>query len=146
MNNATIFTYYAEDHDRLDRIFQQYQAGKSQDAAAAWTSFEQFVTGLQRHIAWEEQLLFPSFEQRTGMRGYGPTEVMRSEHRQILNALGLISASLQAGSTDTDHLDRELLAILGPHNQKEEQVLYPAIDSLLADPERKTVFERMGAA
>jgi regulator of cell morphogenesis and NO signaling len=43
-------------------------------------NFEEFKAGLEQHIVWEEEILFPSFEQKFGLPG-GPTEVMRWEHR-----------------------------------------------------------------
>ena len=42
----------------------------------------EFTCGLSRHINVEEGVLFPTFEQMTGMTT-GPTTVMRSEHVEI---------------------------------------------------------------
>jgi len=37
----------------------------------------------------------------------------------------------------------KLLEVLGSHNQKEENILYPAIDNLTNEQEKKQAIERM---
>ncbi len=143
MNTMPVSQWYGGDHQRLDGLFRQFQRSKSADFAAAKSYFEQFRAGLEQHIVWEEEILFPIFEEKTGMRGMGPTEVMRTEHRQIKQHLQDITQKLARSQADTDADEKELLAVLGAHNQKEEQILYPAMDGLLCDAEREQVFARM---
>jgi iron-sulfur cluster repair protein YtfE (RIC family) len=42
------------------------------------------------NLIWEENILFPLFEAKAGMRGSGPTAVMRAEHRRIGDCLEAI--------------------------------------------------------
>jgi iron-sulfur cluster repair protein YtfE (RIC family) len=56
-------------------------------------NFEEFKAGLEQHIIWEEEILFPCFEKKFGLRG-APTEVMRSEHRDIRKFLDAIAQKL----------------------------------------------------
>jgi hemerythrin superfamily protein len=125
----SINEYFAADHDRLDGLFTQFQKLKRADFPAAKENFKQFLKGLTRHIVWEEDVLFPAFEERTGMRGGGPTEVMRREHRLIKAQLDAIHDKVRAGDPDSDNAEMTLLEILGSHNRKEETILYPAIDA-----------------
>jgi hemerythrin-like domain-containing protein len=88
---------------------------------------------MRRHFSMEEDVLFPAFEQRTGMSG-GPTFVMREEHRQMNGLLAEMGAALarrdgQAylGQSET------LLMLMRQHNMKEENILYPMSDQALAD-------------
>ena len=46
---------------------------------------------------------------------------------------------------DTDADEQLLLNTLFLHNQKEEQILYPAIDRSLTESERSSVFTGMSA-
>jgi iron-sulfur cluster repair protein YtfE (RIC family) len=140
MSEKTITQYYADDHDRLDGLFGQFQALKQSDKAKALDFFRQFKAGLERHILWEEEILFPTFEAKTGMHGGGPTAVMRSEHVQIRRILDLVAAKEGDG---TDAAEKELLDVLGAHNWKEEQILYPSIDQQVSLEERGTVYARM---
>ena len=144
MTLTTIAAHYGHDHDRLDRLFGEYRSLKSSDAPRSRACFAEFKAGLERHIGWEEDLLFPLFEEKTGLRD-GPTAVMRHEHRQIKRHLDAIDAALQAGKTGPDPEDDALLEILAAHNWKEEQILYPAIDRAVTEDERRRTFETMGA-
>lgn len=56
----TISAFYEQDHDRLDELFKTFQTFKRSDFDKAKEAFQEFSVGLQRHIVWEEDLLFPS--------------------------------------------------------------------------------------
>jgi iron-sulfur cluster repair protein YtfE (RIC family) len=86
----------------------------------------------------EEQVLFPLFDEQVGLRGGGPTAVMRAEHVLIRRSLG----DLQRASTAADagafaKAAEDLAQVIGPHNLKEERVLYPISDELAGSPERR---------
>lgn len=140
---TTVMEFMGQDHDRLDEIFKEFQHVKTSDTARAKTLFVEFLTGLQRHIVWEEELLFPLFENATGMRDQGPTAVMRMEHRQIKDFLKSIHDKIVAGDTATDEFERGLLQVLTAHNQKEENILYPWIDNSVGEADREAVFTQM---
>jgi regulator of cell morphogenesis and NO signaling len=123
-----ITAYFEADHDRLDALFNSYRKIKKEDVKKAKPYFREFFKGLRKHIVWEEEVLFPFFEKATGMK-QGPTEVMRLEHRKIGEILDRLHSKVRAGNPDTDREEEEVLAVLQPHNQKEENILYPAIDS-----------------
>ena len=131
-----VTAYYEHDHDRLDGLFAQFQQLKRTNFAKAKEFFKEFKFGLQRHIVWEEEILFPLFEHKTGISEGGPTHVMRMEHRLIAKYLEEIHEKVKAGSPDSDDEEQMLLNTLFAHNQKEEQILYPAIDRSLSDNER----------
>jgi hemerythrin-like domain-containing protein len=44
---------------------------------------------------------------------------------------------------ESDQEEQALLNLLGSHNMKEEQVLYPAINQVTNEEERETVFRNM---
>ncbi|MBI5216579.1 MAG: hemerythrin domain-containing protein [Ignavibacteriae bacterium] len=143
MNQSTITNYYEDDHDRLDNLFKQFQSLKRNELPRAKEFFLEFHSGLLRHIMWEEEILFPLFEQKTGMHHSGPTEVMRMEHRVIKKHLEAIHTAIQSGNPETDSDEQTMLNTLFAHNQKEEQILYPAIDRTINSNERVTVFQKM---
>ncbi|MEK6525701.1 MAG: hemerythrin domain-containing protein, partial [Nitrospirota bacterium] len=121
----------------------EFQATKGSDLGKAKHFFSEFKRGLQRHIVWEEEILFPLFEHRTGMEDRGPTAVMRTEHRQIKDFLEQIHDRIAKGETNTDEFERGLLTVLSAHNQKEETILYPWIDQSLSEQEAKETLARM---
>lgn len=136
----SVSAYFQKDHERLDALLQAYQALKRTDFLRAKERFVEFRRGLHRHIVWEEEVLFPLWERRTGMTEMGPTKVMRTEHRQIGDRLEAIHRRVAAGDPNTDAMEQELLALLRAHNRKEELVLYPDVDSMLSDEERAAAY------
>ncbi|MDH5667740.1 MAG: hemerythrin domain-containing protein [Nitrospira sp.] len=141
----TITAFYEDDHNKLDELFKTFHATKRTDFAKAKEAFKSFKVGLQRHIVWEEDLLFPLWEEKTGMSEGGPTFVMRQEHRQIGQLLEAIHDKVAAQNADTDQDEQLLLALLGSHNMKEERVLYPSIDNVTSQEERDEIFHEMEA-
>ena len=139
----TISAFYEQDHDRLEELFKTFQKLKRSDFAKAKEAFKAFKFGLQRHIVWEEDLLFPLWEEKTGMSEGGPTFVMRAEHRWIGEQLEAIHEKVAEQNPDSEQEEQALLDILGSHNMKEERVLYPSIDQVTTQEERDAVYRNM---
>ncbi len=145
MGTTTIAEFMGHDHDRLDEIFNQFHTSKKQDAQKARSLFQELLTGLHRHILWEEEILFPVFEAQAEMaREHGPTEVMRNEHRQIKYFLEQIQTKVAEGDLSTEEAEEGLLQVLAAHNVKEEKMLYPWIDNCVSDEERTSLLAQMG--
>jgi uncharacterized protein (DUF2249 family) len=123
------------DHARLDAILDEagdLVAGGRFDEAAPL--YAEFTCGLGRHIAMEEKILFPAFEAAHGGSRGGPTEVMRLEHVAIRAAMEDAAAGIRdrdAGRFGSAVM--ELRAVIGPHNMKEEHILYPMTDGQAGD-------------
>lgn len=123
----------AWDHDRLDALDEAaFHALATGDAPKARSLFAAFARGLERHIRFEEELLFPVVEERAGFSpDAGPTAVMRFEHIEIRARLAEVEAALATSSSSPARARAQLHAILEDHNLKEEQLLYPLADSVL---------------
>lgn len=128
----TITQTLSQDHSRCDKLFAQAEesVAKTQWESAV-TDFVDFRAAMERHFTMEEQVLFPSVEERTGQTA-GPTQVMRMEHQQMRQ----VFASLQECITQQDSeqylgLSETLLMLMQQHNAKEEQMLYPMSDQVL---------------
>ena len=143
MPERTISTMFDEDHDRLDELFKSFHLLKRTDLAKAQKAFVDFKTGLQRHMVWEEDILFPLWEKKTGMSEGGPTFVMRQEHREIGECLDAIDRKMQAQNPESDQEEQTFVDMLDRHNMTEEEVLYSAIDKATSLDERETVFQAM---
>lgn len=142
MYEESIKTYFEREHDRLDQLFKQFRELKQTDFQKAKEHFEEFKIGLQRHKRLEEEILFPLFDQKTGMT-MGPTRLMRREHKLIRYHLEAIHKKVQNLDPESGLEDQLLLSVLSAHHQKEENVLYPTLDQLVTDADRVSVFEAM---
>ena len=146
--DRTITEYLQSDHRRLDAIFDRFQdAVREQRWEDASRDFREFSMGLRRHIKVEEEILFPAFEEKTGMTESGPTFVMKMEHTEIKDLLDRITASTDAkdGGKAADYA-REIFNVLSDHNMKEEHILYPESDAFLTEAERAQVIKKAQTA
>ncbi len=120
-------------HHHCDELFASAeQAVESGEWDKAATAHQRFIDAMERHLQAEEQMLFPSFEEVSGMT-MGPTEVMRHEHEQMRQLFSEMTAALENQSSE-DYLgaSETLLIFMQQHNAKEEQILYPMLDQMLA--------------
>jgi hemerythrin-like domain-containing protein len=129
----TISGTLSSDHRRCDELFaraEEHIANRQWDAGAP--AFGEFMGAMEQHFSMEEQVLFPSFEERTGQQ-FGPTQVMRMEHAQMRQLLREMAASVAERDRDAYLGQSEtLLMLMQQHNAKEEQVLYRMADQVLA--------------
>ncbi len=142
----TVTEYMGQHHAELDSLFEAFIGQQADNMGQAIPIADRFRLGLLNHILWEEEILFPIFDERSGMSGGGPTAVMRSEHGRIKVLLEEITEKLRQNElAGIGEPENELVEILRSHNRKEENILYPSIDALLSDEEREHAFSRMNA-
>lgn len=128
-----LMQFFQDDHRRCDELWAEVEkaveAGEGDGIGAA---FESFDASLRHHLTMEEDFMFPAFEAATGMSG-GPTEVMRMEHVQMRGVLDQMRQALVSGEHQ-EILDQgdTLLMLIQQHNQKEEGILYPMAEQVLA--------------
>lgn len=146
MDNQTIKSYFQKDHEELDSLFDSFQTRKRCDFDEAKRDFEHFKQALFRHIAWEENILFPLFESKTGMQYGGPTQVMRLEHEQLKTLLKSLEEKMKQEEPGDDDEETVLIELLAQHNHKEENILYPMIDQSITEEERREVFRKIKAS
>ena len=129
-----ITDFMTRDHRLCDDCLVAVEQAIVSDAwELARTEFIRFRDAMLYHFLAEESVLFPRFEQRTGMY-LGPTQVMRGEHGQMRQLLAAAEAALADRDADeyAGHAET-LLIMMQQHNVKEENVLYPMCDQQLAD-------------
>ncbi|MDE2612771.1 MAG: hemerythrin domain-containing protein [Burkholderiales bacterium] len=129
----SISTYMQHDHVEIDGIAERATAAAGAgDTGAMAREAALFLQRLEQHIDMEERVLFPAFEERTGMREAGPSVQMREEHVQMRPILDTMRAALAAADGQSwQRGSQALLEILVPHNAKEEQMMYPMLDDAM---------------
>lgn len=123
-----------EDHHRCDELFARAEARVSQaDWVQADRDFSEFFQAQEHHFGFEEQELFPAFEEATGNRR-GPTLVMRLEHEQMRTLFRDMQERLRHQDTGGYLGQSEtLLILMQQHNMKEEHMLYHMAEQALGD-------------
>ena len=139
--NMGIAQYLTEEHRRCDQLYAQAeQAVAEEDWERAKELFDEFREKTLLHFRKEEDVLFPEFEERTGIV-MGPTQVMRHEHAQARELLEKLSKAVEDRNKDEFlSAGESLMILIQQHNMKEEQILYPMSDQNLPSDE---VVERM---
>lgn len=130
----TISSFLTQDHRSCDEEFANLEnTVASENWAEVEKVFAAFSEDLQHHFNMEEKVMFPTFEERTGMT-QGPTQMMRMEHQQMLQVLSQMKEDVD--NKNKDHffgLSETLMMIMQQHNMKEEQMLYRMADNHLGD-------------
>ena len=135
MSNAShsLVEFFTLGHRQCDGMWAAVataaEAGAADAVAESWGAFQ---SELLKHLRMEEEVLFPAFEQATGMTDGGPTFVMRPEHDQMRGLLEQMDAAAEGGEHDElADLGDTLLMLIQQHNLKEEHMLYPMAEQAL---------------
>ena len=130
----SVYNYMAKDHTRCDDLYAKGESALLEgDNEVGGEAISGFITGMLRHFKIEEEVLFPTFEENTGMIG-GPTEVMRMEHTQMKGILSQMQAAVASGDFGSiAGLGETLVILMQQHNMKEENMLYPMMEQHLSD-------------
>lgn len=140
---GNIKDYMTDDHRHCD---DQFAAAEKAVSDGDWESgeaqFDAFRQAMEEHFDMEEGVLFPEFEEATGMTE-GPTAVMRSEHEEMRRLFQQMEMAVGARYED-EYLDaaETLLLLMQQHNMKEEQMLYEMADRQLGS-RADEILERM---
>ena len=131
---AGLAGFFTQDHRDCDSRWAELEGildgGDTDSAMPAWQVFDD---NMRRHLAMEEDVLFPAFDSRSGMGGGGPTAMMRMEHQQMRGLLDHIGSAMSSGDAEEAlDLGDTLLMLIQQHNVKEEGMLYPMAENMLA--------------
>lgn len=142
---VSISDYMSSDHKRCDDLYLEAEKAATE---GNWNTtrqaYQEFCQSMEQHFSMEEEVLFPDFEQAQGT-AMGPTQVMRHEHEQMRNLMASTQKALDTENKDEFLGEAEtLLMLMQQHNNKEQMMLYPMTDQVLA-PENEQVIARMRA-
>jgi hemerythrin-like domain-containing protein len=143
----SLHAYLAWDHHRLDgvlaEVVKQVDDGDIQRAERTLSHYDR---GQRRHIRLEEETVFQLYaHERTGA-ARSPKATIEAEHAHILECLDEMRSALEQHNVPAFHVVHARLAALMPeHHRKEEEGLYPYIDSLLGADEAEKLVSRLRA-
>ena len=56
-----------QDHEELAKLFTEFLLSVNSNSDKSLTIFSRFMQHLKKHFSWEENILFPLLEERTGL-------------------------------------------------------------------------------
>ena len=130
----TINSYLSFDHRNCDESLAKLEGAVSEKRwDEARNLSDKFCKEMHRHFNLEENILFPAFEEKTGML-QGPTMVMRMEHLQMKGMMSKLPEAITNKNEDRVlGITETLMIFIQQHNNKEEQMLYNMCDMHLAN-------------
>ncbi len=127
----------------LDTIGQGLQTGKPVDRAALAWLIDFFRTFVDKcHHGKEEQHLFPALERHGVPRDGGPIGVMLFEHEQ---GRAFLRAMSQEDDGAVAAAIRGYTALLRAHIDKENGILFPLAEQILAEEEQRLLVQAFDA-
>lgn len=138
----TIAEFMKVKHHACDEAFSiAEQAALANNWSEAETAFNNFRAELTRHFHIEEEELFPTLVSAGGPAG--PVQMMCMEHAQMNTLIEQMAGTLaHQDAQGYGGLSETLLIVMQQHNLKEEQILYPIADRVLAS-QREALLDRM---
>ena len=138
---AGIKEFLTNDHRQCDESFAQMEEAVASESPEAISKFEGFHEEMIRHFDMEEKVMFPAFENKTGMT-QGPTQAMRNEHEQMRIMMTQMVEAIGAKNQERFFgLSETLMMLMQQHNMKEEQMLYTMAEQHLGAQNEQIVEE-----
>ncbi|MBK9215691.1 MAG: hypothetical protein IPM59_08820 [Chloracidobacterium sp.] len=140
-------------HDELDSIFLEHQrALLRMDHAMAVKELERYEVGLVRHMLDEERILLPLYSERCEFPGVAAPKLFLDEHEKMRAHITVLKDAT-ADLTNAADVEPAVLRLLGHeafylrlsghHDKREGEYLYPLLDAVLSDAERRELLDRV---
>ncbi len=118
------------------------EAIEIEDWKTADLLFKRMVTHLKRHMALEEEVLYPAYEAETHAP-QGPTGALREEHDHIVRLIMDMARIIKTRDSDyvlecLAHLEKQMIK----HHEKEEDLFLPMASHIL-DANREEISRQL---
>lgn len=142
-------------HRALDELFFEHQAALiGLDFGRARSRLAEYRSELVEHMRYEEEVLLPVYERAGAIPG-GPIELFTGEHRRMMEFIDRFTEAAVQLERASDPV-RGVIALLDDeavfknlcqhHDQRERNILFPALDRVTGESERADLTARGMAA
>lgn len=131
------------EHSLYENLLLQCQgAVESEDWGITDHLFKEMLTSLKRHMALEEEVLYPAYESAPHAP-QGPTQALRAEHDQIVRLMTDTARVIKSrGSEHVLECLHQLEIQMIKHHEKEEDIFLPMASHILAT-EREEISRKL---
>ena len=114
-----------------DLLSECHDAVENEDWESVNLIFSQLVMHLKRHIALEEEVLYPAYESAPHAP-QGPTTALREEHSTIIRMIQDMAPVIKSRNSEhllecLAHLENQMIK----HHEKEEDIFLPMASHIL---------------
>jgi iron-sulfur cluster repair protein YtfE (RIC family) len=124
----TVAGVFRRDHEEVRRL----SAGLDPLSPGAAERAEAFARRLERHMAWEEEILYPALTRAAPARAGAEFARLRAEHSRHRGLLAALLRLLREGGDGAQALADEMRAELERHAEEEERLVYSEGDRILS--------------
>ena len=130
MNSAD--NWLVHEHSLYEELLSQcMNAVDMEEWGAVNLAFNELVTHLKRHMALEEEVLYPAYE-ATAHAPQGPTTTLREEHDHIVRLIQDMARIIKTRNSvhlleSLVHLENRMIK----HHEKEEDIFLPMASHIL---------------
>jgi hemerythrin-like domain-containing protein len=124
--------WLVHEHSLYEDLLSRCQgAVEIEDWGDADLAFRELLTHLKRHMALEEEVLYPAYEAAVEAP-QGPTKALREEHDQIVRLVRDMVRVIKTRDSDhvlecLVHLEKQMIK----HHEKEEDIFLPMASHIL---------------
>lgn len=137
--------YLVWDHRRLEALLaQSLKLARAGLWPEAVLRFDEYDTGLRHHADVEDVILFPAYEEASGNLPDGPAKLMMEEHHDVRLGLDRLLRAVRGNEMgELQDAFGEFADELEGHHAKEEEILFPSIDTTLDQQQLRALVEKM---
>ena len=131
------------EHSLYENLLSQCtEAVEIEDWKTVNLLFKRLVTHLKRHMALEEEVLYPAYE-AAAHAPQGPTSALREEHDHIVRLIMDMARVIKTRDSDyvlecLAHLEKQMIK----HHEKEEDIFLPMASHIL-DAKREEISRQL---
>ena len=141
MNENDILNRMIDDHNKIEKLMEDFEKDLDKDYELLKRSFTKFEWKLEKHIFVEEKVIFTNYNPEDVTEGYRMLPELTKQHNFILN---------QLSSWRKELIDRKKIEgfykfkkVLVNHKIFEENEVYPKLDQSLTDSDKKLIINRL---
>jgi hemerythrin-like domain-containing protein len=154
MEKTESFLSLLDVHDHLNEMFYLHQeALLALDLPLALERLDEYERELRPHMRYEEEVLLPVYARAGRIEG-GPEVFFTGEHKRMLEFLARFREKLECLKGGRLDLKRGIIALFDHqamfkhlvehHDLRERNILYPALDKVTDQSERRKLLEGAG--
>ena len=129
-DQRTVADLFQRDHEEVVRLLEGLGPASSDGPALARA--ERFSRRLERHMAWEEEVLFPALGRADPRLERDGLPALRAEHARLRGLCAALLGRLRRDSPGAEALVSELRALLSDHASREYSLVQPQSDGVLS--------------
>ena len=141
MNENDILPRMINDHSKIEKLMDDFERDIDKDYELLKKSFTKFEWKLEKHIFFEEKVIFTNYSPEDVTEGYRMLPELTKQHNFILNQL----SNWRKDLVNKDKIDGfyKIKKVLINHKIFEENEVYPKLDQSLSYSDKKLIIDRL---